>query len=113
MLKKRIPLESTVLLSIYQYLVRLRHDSLVFAILDAFNLEWIEEKKLGDEFNFLSPEFQSKTPDIVIKTKNSYKIIEVSVSKDPLVNMERKRIKYQPIIDIIKLNNIEVDFFYC
>jgi len=92
-LRKRIPIDSTVLLSVYQYLIRLRHDSLVFAILDALNYDWIEEQRLGNEFNFLDIESQAKTPDILFKVKEIYKIIEVSVSKDPSFNMERKKNK--------------------
>jgi hypothetical protein len=88
---------SLMLFDYYKYLHFLRHNFLHYFVLKMLGQDWTEEKPLSMFFDYLPVEYGRKTPDICIKLKEIWLIMDVSISNDIALTEKNKKEKYVPI----------------
>jgi len=96
--------DDNLLFDYYESLIRCRHDVLHKCVLEALDLPWEEEQSVAKIMGLENyPDYMNKTPDIFLFRKNTYYIIDVSISADIYANEKRKYEKYQQIANYLSI----------
>jgi len=102
-----IPDDDNMLFDYFKFLHLFRHNLLHSLVLKMFGQNWQEEKPLAEFFDCLTVEEGRKTPDICIQINNVWYVIDVSVSMDVAKTKNKKKEKYQPIVDHLNKEGIK------
>jgi len=92
----------------------MRHNSLQMCLCDAFFGKWVPEKELEYVFPGYDSYGFDKTPDIVLVDEKKIVLIDVSITKRYYETIEKKKDKYEPIIEPLEKytkKKVELMFF--
>jgi hypothetical protein len=97
----------------FDHLLKMRHNSLQMCLCDAFFGKWVPEKELEYVFPGYDSYGSDKTPDIVLVDDKKIILIDVSITKKYYETIEKKKIKYEPIMEPLqKYTNKDVELMF-